>query len=265
MAAVGLAWSVSRAALAEAAILDSLRGAALLSMLASTHSCGATRCSGSEAATRSGRSREPDTPRTDCLPEGGGLGNKWVYQTWGLGNEVLFPGFVALGLGLTGIVLGAASLVVRLRRRGEGKIETAGTPGAARRQGCTFELAGFYTVLGGLAFWLSFGPKAGLYTLFYPYVPAVTLLRAPARIGIVVTLSLSVLGGLALGCCGRRGVVRARWRCGLVEPRVLFTREALRLRCPALSVTPGPIQFRFRGETPRHCMLQRRGRSLVNG
>ena len=45
------------------------------------------------------------------------------------------------------------------------------------------DVAAFYVVIAVLTFWLSFGPKAGLYTLFYEIVPAFSFLRAPARFG----------------------------------------------------------------------------------
>ncbi|MFB3852189.1 MAG: hypothetical protein ACE148_00015 [Vicinamibacterales bacterium] len=135
----------------------------------------------------------------------GGWGNRWMLERWGAGNEVLFPGFVALALGLAGIALGLAG--ARRRRGGLGAAKEAGDAEmVVDRRACRPEVIGFYALVGTAAFWLSFGPKAGLYILFYKYVPAATLLRAPARIGIVVTFALAVLGGLALSdlTSGRR-------------------------------------------------------------
>jgi len=133
----------------------------------------------------------------------GGWGNRWMLETWGIGNEVLFPGFLALALGLAGIVLGFSG-----GRRQQGRLVAGEAPDAAQageHRACRPEIAGFYAFLAALAFWFSFGPKAGLYTVFYNYVPTATLLRAPARVGIVVTLALSILGGLALAdLLGRR-------------------------------------------------------------
>jgi hypothetical protein len=45
-----------------------------------------------------------------------------------------------------------------------------------------------------MALWLSFGPDAGLYALFYKVIPIFTFMRAPGRFGIVVVLALVVLG-----------------------------------------------------------------------
>ena len=66
-----------------------------------------------------------------------------------------------------------------------------------------------------LAFWLSFGPDAGLYTAFFHTIPVFSFLRAPGRIGIVVVLCLVGVRrdcGAAAGCgtaatrgLGRRG------------------------------------------------------------
>lgn len=88
-------------------------------------------------------------------------------------NEVLFPGVVALGLGGAGVVVAA-------------------------RQRAERELLVFYGLAAVLAFWLSFGPDAGLYTLFYNTIPIFTFLRAPGRIGILVVLCLAVFGAIAV-------------------------------------------------------------------
>ncbi len=134
----------------------------------------------------------------------GGWGDRWMMETWGRGNEVLFPGFVALGLGLAGMAVGLAACIRRFRAAAQAATAPASR---AARSCCSCEIAGFYVVVGLLAFWLSFGPKGGLYTLFYHAAAFATLLRAPARAGIVVTLALSVLGGLALATFlqGRKG------------------------------------------------------------
>jgi len=85
-------------------------------------------------------------------------------------NEVAFPGVIATAFGIGGL------FVVRARR----------------------ELLAVYGGLLLLAFWASFGPAAGLYTVLYRVVPAFGLLRAPGRFAIVVALCLSVLAGFAV-------------------------------------------------------------------
>ncbi len=88
-------------------------------------------------------------------------------------NEVLFPGVVAIALGISGLAM-------------------------AWRQKALREVALIYGLTALLAVWLSFGPDAGLYTLFYRTIPIFTFLRAPGRIGIVVVLCLAVCAAVAL-------------------------------------------------------------------
>ena len=112
---------------------------------------------------------------------------------WRLG-EVLFPGILALVLGL----VGAATAW----RRGP---EVA----AASNDRETVML---YGSLGVLALWGSFGPGAYLYTLLYRIVPLFTFLRAPSRFGLLVVLVLAVFASLALARlvpAARRGIVVA--------------------------------------------------------
>ena len=98
----------------------------------------------------------------------------WMLGLIGHWNEVLFPGFLLTGFGIAGL---AAGWTARGRLR---------------------ETSIMYGALGGLAAWLSFGPRAGLYQLFYATIPGFTFLRAPARFGLVVALALSVLASIAI-------------------------------------------------------------------
>ncbi|HET7695136.1 MAG TPA: hypothetical protein VFK57_05460, partial [Vicinamibacterales bacterium] len=49
-----------------------------------------------------------------------------------------------------------------------------------------------------LAAWASLGPNAGLYAVLYRTAPIFAWLRAPARFGVLVSLALSVLAGIAI-------------------------------------------------------------------
>jgi len=98
----------------------------------------------------------------------------WMRGLVGHWKEVLFPGCVASGFGVAGIVVGL------------------------RRGGRLFEAALLYGGLATLAGWASFGPDARLYSVLYSFVPAFSLLRAPSRFGVVVVLALSVLAGIAV-------------------------------------------------------------------
>jgi hypothetical protein len=88
------------------------------------------------------------------------------------GAEVVFPGAVALMFGLAGL---------RTARR--------------LRDG---EVVAVYGGLGALAFWASFGPAAGLYSVLYRVVPIFSLMRAPGRFGVIVAFALAVLAGAAI-------------------------------------------------------------------
>lgn len=99
-------------------------------------------------------------------------------RDWPRWVEALFPGFLALALGLAGLCLLVrhAPDAVRARQR---------------------EAIVLYGSLGVLAFWASFGPAAGLYSLLFR-LPLFSFLRAPSRFGLIVSLALAVLSALAL-------------------------------------------------------------------
>jgi len=104
---------------------------------------------------------------------------------WHVG-EVLFPGILATALGVWGIVVGVQS-----------------EPGESRRR----ETVALYGSLGVLAFWGSFGPSAGLYTVLYRVVPLFTFLRAPSRFGMLIVFALAILAAMTLTAL-RRGAGR---------------------------------------------------------
>lgn len=108
--------------------------------------------------------------------------HRWLLDAvrrFGPWEEVLFPGICA-------VVLGLAGAVVLWRK-------TRGSP-RARVDG---ETALLYGSLGVLAFWASFGPHAGLYRVLY-YLPTFSFLRAPARLGLIVVLCLTVFAAFAI-------------------------------------------------------------------
>ncbi len=113
-----------------------------------------------------------------------------IAREWGGWNgEVLFPGFLAVGLG-------AAAVFGALRRRS-----------ISRER----EIVALYASLGLLALWASFGPAAGLYTVLFRAIPIFTFLRAPSRFGLLVALVLSLLAALALRDLLGRVSGRRRW------------------------------------------------------
>ena len=115
------------------------------------------------------------------------ISSAWAHRWWAPyvsgATEVLFPGIMATVCGIWGAVIW----------RGPG------VPAAQTlRGGMPKDVAWFYITAAVIAFWTTFGPKAGLYTLFYYTIPVFSFLRAPSRTGIVVTLCLVVLAAPAL-------------------------------------------------------------------
>jgi hypothetical protein len=101
--------------------------------------------------------------------------HQWMLPLLGSWKEVLFPGFQA-------IVLAIVAIVITTRHRTRPRVR----------------VVGYYVVMMVFAFWISLGPNAGLYTLLYHTLPAFSFLRAPARMGIMVTLGVALLSSLAL-------------------------------------------------------------------
>ncbi|HYN09076.1 MAG TPA: hypothetical protein VES67_16965 [Vicinamibacterales bacterium] len=96
-------------------------------------------------------------------------------------NDILFPGFVVIALAGVG--------AAQLRSKGTG---------APR------ETLLFYIALAMLALWLSFGPKAGLYTAVFHAIPLFSWMRAPSRFAVVVVLALSTLAAFGVEWIVRR-------------------------------------------------------------
>jgi hypothetical protein len=174
-------------------------------------------------------------------------------------NEVLFPGIVSL-------VLGAAGFVIALRSHPER------------------ELVLFYGLSAVLAFWLSFGPDAGLYAVFYKTIPVFSFLRAPGRIGIVVVMCLVVFAGVAV-----RALLRDRPRAGVRAAVLALVATAELTQAPLTAMReaqPFPAAYRTlalqppgvvaefpyfyqRGDFPRHAIYMLNSAThwmpLVNG
>ena len=117
--------------------------------------------------------------------------------------EVLFPGFIA-------VILGTIGVIGALRDSGAGP--STADADRDRERGRDRETALLYGSLGVLALWASFGPRAGLYRLLY-YLPTFSFLRAPSRLGLVVSLVLALFACLALRSMFAR--VGPRWRAAL--------------------------------------------------
>lgn len=115
--------------------------------------------------------------------------HRWMLPLLGHWKEVLFPGFAAL-------IFGTFGAIASFRRRAAPE---GGAPLPIGR-----DVAVFYLLVLALSLWSSFGPPAGLYTVLYHMVPVFSLLRAPARFGLAVTLALSVFAAAGLTVLLRR-------------------------------------------------------------
>jgi hypothetical protein len=129
------------------------------------------------------------------------LVHRWMLDLIGTWSEVLFPGFIP-------IVFTVIALVLLGRR------------GADPAAGLRGHVVGFYLALAGLAYWTSTGPNGGLYSLMYQAMPFFTWLRAPARFGLLVTLSLVVIGSLGLASLTRQ--IRPSTRRLLIPGLIAF-------------------------------------------
>lgn len=193
----------------------------------------------------------------------------WAHRWWlpwlGSWTDVLFPGLLVT-------LFGAAGLWLAVRRGLSGPALAVGaaSPGlepspTARHPG---ETAAFYTLLGTLAAWTSFGPDAGLYRLFYETIPLFQFLRAPSRFGILVTLALVVLASLALAHLARKLGHAGRWLLAAATAAAVLELTAVPLRIPEVDPEPprvyrvlaklrrGPVAefpfFYLRPDFPRH-------------
>ncbi len=110
--------------------------------------------------------------------------HRWLLefiQDWPRFNEVLFPGFLALSLAVVGLFAAV--------RPADGR--DAGSPDAR-------ETVVLFATIGLLAFWASFGPAAGLYTVLYYTIPLFPFLRAPSRLGPVVMMAIAILAAVGV-------------------------------------------------------------------
>jgi hypothetical protein len=147
---------------------------------------------------------------------------------WRIG-EVLFPGVLAIVLGIVGMVICS-------------KRNRATAPSRDDR-----ETLMLYGSLGVLAFWASFGPPAGLYTALYRIVPLFTFLRAPSRFGLLVVFVLSIFTAIALA----RILSPARGRFVVVGLAILAIAELNVVPFPWERALPVSTNYRVLASMPR--------------
>lgn len=120
--------------------------------------------------------------------------HQWLFRmARGLGwrsGEVLFPGMLLVALGLVGAIDAVRRPAAPALRPADSLTGPMEPP--------LRETALLYGSLGALAFWASFGPAAGLYTLLFRAIPLFTFLRAPSRFGVLAAFALAMLAALGL-------------------------------------------------------------------
>ena len=159
--------------------------------------------------------------------------HRWMHPYVAGWSEVLFPGFILIGTGLAGMLL-----VLRKEPA------TTGSRTVPRDVVC------FYAALAVVIVWLSLGPSAGLYTVFWKIVPIFSFLRAPARFGIGAVLALAVLASFALARVGRRSRI-VPWAVAGLAALELITG-------PLVQPTPAPFSAAYKvlARMPRGAVLE---------
>lgn len=119
--------------------------------------------------------------------------SSWVHRQWlpllqdtqsrNQFTGVVFPGIMALTLGVAGIWASVPSTALR-----------PGQPAPVLKG----DVATFYLISAVMAFWIALGPRAWLYTVLHDHAPLFSFLRGPERTGIVVTLCLVVFASVTL-------------------------------------------------------------------
>ncbi|MBA3640581.1 MAG: hypothetical protein H0W53_15180 [Acidobacteria bacterium] len=158
----------------------------------------------------------------------------WMLPLLGGWREVLFPGFTAL-------IFGAFGLAVCFGRT---KRTDTSSPSPLGR-----DVAAFYLAVLVLALWSSFGPEAGLYTLLYHTVPVFSLLRAPARFGLAVTLALSVFS--AAGVAVLLGRINAAARTWVTAALMIVAVAELSTEIPYDVARPVPRAYKVLASADR--------------
>ena len=144
-------------------------------------------------------------------------------------GEVLFPGVVTILLAMAGALL--ARQPQHPQRRVMDRV-------------ATFRLVGLFGVLGALALWASLGPKAGLYTFLAEWIPFMSFLRAPARMGVLVLFCIAIFAGFGVARLDRR-------RPWIAIALLVLTMAELQVRWPLRTVPPVPDAYKMLASLPK--------------
>ncbi|HWJ55810.1 MAG TPA: hypothetical protein VNR90_06315, partial [Vicinamibacterales bacterium] len=171
--------------------------------------------------------------------------HRWIQPLLGHWNEVLFPGVLTLAGGLWG-----ATRAWRAAAPAAAAPAIADATGRPRR-----DVLAFYGLSGALAFWISFGPAAGLYRVLFAVIPVFSLLRAPARIAIVVVLSLAVCFASGLAVVFARLTPRTRmWAAAALS--LLLCAELFTAPLGFRDAPPVAKAYRHLATLPRAAVLE---------
>lgn len=149
-------------------------------------------------------------------------------------RDPLFPGIIAL-LGTAVALWGA------VRRR--------------RMSVSSWTISG-YAVVGLVSVWASFGPKAGLYAWLFRIVPAMDLLRAPSRFGLISTFACAVLAGIAISSVRRRTWVAAVLTILVAAESAALTAQWGWPSWPLQRMDPVPRAYTVLASLPRGAVVE---------
>jgi hypothetical protein len=198
--------------------------------------------------------------------------HQWLLHLLEHWNEVLFPGIITTTLGLAGIWIGlrdkpiesapkpvplpGVMVPVALRSQGgNGATPELSAPRGEGEREPTRETTIFYVLIGAIAFWASFGPKAGFYTALYYTIPVFSFLRAPARFGIMVALALAVLMAIAV----RDLLAKAKPRTGEIVIGALacaLVAELATVPLILIEADPPDQAYKMLANMPRGALLE---------
>jgi hypothetical protein len=182
--------------------------------------------------------------------------HRWMLPLLGRWNEVLFPGAMTLLGGLWGLAYAwrgapAAAPPVTMPPA----IPVPSGPEATSVTPMRRDVLAFYAISGALAFWISFGPAAGLYRVLFAVIPVFSLLRAPSRIGIVVVLALVVLFAAGLAVVFARLAPRTRaWAAAGLS--VALCAELFAAPIGVREAPPVASAYRLLATLPRRVVLE---------
>jgi hypothetical protein len=173
--------------------------------------------------------------------------HRWLLPSLENNGEVLFPGVVTIGLGVLGLWYGLARPSQPTLAANAAWI----TATAERPRETTI----FYAIVALLVFWTSFGPAGGFYRLLYATLPVFTFLRAPGRIGVLVTLALVVLGALGLTRWLQRLAPKSRLTVAFAVGAVLVA-ELFRAPLPLGDAPAVDPAYRLLAQMPRAPVIE---------